>query len=183
MLHSPFRLRFALVHACITMLLTARMLTAQGVSRPSFGLDDRVRIETRQGGLITGTVLDANRERIEMRVTRGNTTVSILLDSIRQYERGLAPNRKRAAGRGALIGGAVGLLGVAAAVNHDRHVVGDNYTPATWLAAPTAVILTLLGAGIGALSAPVRWEPPVRVSVAPSRAIDGGIKVGLTIRF
>lgn len=76
--------------------------------------DTRVRIETTNGDVLAGRVVYATADTVWLKLDRTHASTLFGMTSIRQYAISRGVPRKHGAGRGALIGGAVGLtLGLA----------------------------------------------------------------------
>ena len=69
----------------------------------------------------------------------------------------------RGAKRGALVGGIIGAMGLGAAIWADTHMEGECICiPASFVVAPIAVGLPIVGAGVGLVFAPSGWSRPRR---------------------
>ena len=68
----------------------------------------------------------------------------------------------RGAKRGAVVGALIGVVAVGASVWVDTRGTGDCICiPLTYVVAPAALTLPVIGAGIGAIGAPMGWGNPV----------------------
>ncbi len=165
-------------------VLASGALRAQGPTVPPIGTS--VRLEMQDGERVTGTVLglDADTMRLEpeKRPLRGEHSLAIPLGAVRAYSVSMGRDRWRGAGRGALVGGILGVALIAYAVHADN-TQNDLIIPGTVFAVPGAVILTGLGAGVGALTAPRRWSSPIPLRVGVQRGSAGALRIGLRVDF
>lgn len=142
----------------------------------------RIRVETTNGALVTGRVFAVHGDSVWVQPDRENSVVMFTQGTVRQYELSRGRDRWRGARRGALITGAISLIGVGLVLHDDLTTHDDIMIPSTLFAAPIGVLLTLLGTGVGAVSAGERWSPPQPwrgASVGP--AMSRG--VSLSYRF
>jgi len=149
---------------------------AQGVPGPAIG--DRVRLEIADSvRRVTGTVAAHRGDTITVE-THGEFRL-VNIGSIERYELSVGRDRPRGARRGALVGGALGLALLVGAAIEDAHSTKDVLVPGVVLVAPLAVGITALGAGVGAIAAPERWE----TRWARSARRPSALRVGLALSF
>lgn len=176
--------------------LTALAATTAGAQRiAAVPLGARMRIVTCTGTTITGKYGGISGD-----------SIALAVDSMEAAPVGYAPERVTvarsvatscvqtwsvfekygsAAGRGALVGGGLGLALISLAYAGDlanERRGGDTIIPATAFAVPVALVLTGIGAWLGAISGPEQWSVPTGMS-ASMRVVPGGGVTGLSVRF
>lgn len=166
----------ALTLACVAPVLAP--LHAQGV--PPRAVDARLRIQTRQGNVFVGRVVRSSPDSLLLRVDELPTPLVIPQRDVKTFAESLGKQRSRGAVRGALWGGGIGLviLGVAAAADASRSSEA-NSVGNTSFAAPAGLLLTVLGAGLGAALAPEEWGLPTAVRFGVTRQGAGQLAVGV----
>ena len=142
----------------------------------------RVRLETPNSTLVTGVVAAYLGDSVSLRVDRSDVTETYAVSSLRSYARSLGVDRWRGARRGALISGGIGLLATALVLREDLKP-NDNIIPGTLVVAPAAILFTLLGTGVGALSAREQWSMVQRLSVGTTADTPGRLALVCRIRF
>jgi hypothetical protein len=148
---------------------------------PSVGSTVRITIAP-SGGRQSGTLLVWDQDSIRLQKA-DSSTISLATSKVTEVE--VSAGSGSRAGRGALIGGGVGLLlgagGAIAVSSCDGFFCGD-LPPGTVVLglAVTAGVGALLGAGVGSLVHYQRWQRYSGPSlvVAPGQR---GVRVGLTI--
>lgn len=172
-------LRTVLLAVSVSASTTVR---AQARNDPPVG--ERVQLTTADGVRVVGRVTSVTGDTIRLRVgARVRDTMALLLGRFATYAPSVGHDRVQGAGYGVLVGATAGAAVLFVARRADRRERGDVFVSNTTLAAPAAVLLTALGAGLGALVAPERWGPPVllRVGIRPAGGPLRGL--GWTARF
>ena len=178
-------IRFAVLCTGIVLAGAAAPLGAQPVQGALPPLGARIRVETRGGSRVVGTVQSIEADT--MRIYGGRRYSPALpihvlpLADIRGYAVSLGRDRWRGARNGAFVGGGLGLVLVAFAAHTDATSHSDTMIPGTFFAVPAAVVLTGIGALIGAAAAPDRWSAPVALQLVPGS--DESLGIGLRLRF
>ena len=158
----------ALRRMLVSTILLAAPASALG-AQPTAALGpligERVRFELREGPRADGIVqvVDADTIRLRPHWRRDSTALlrALPLAEVRSYRVAMGRDRWRGARRGSAIGGLIGLALVGAALHVDRTNDREYIIPVTVLAVPAAVILSGVGAGVGAIVAAPRWSAPV----------------------
>jgi hypothetical protein len=141
--------------AVCSMILVLVSGRAEAQAVPTRLVDRRVRIQTTDQRIVDGRVLRVAPDSVFLRVflldeESRKTTVVAQTDVLRVEELTGMP-RSRAAQRGALIGAGFGVALLVTAGVSDAKIKGEMMGPtALAVAAPAAVLITLLGTGIGA---------------------------------
>ncbi len=180
----------------VCVLLTALAVTPVSAQRLSaVPLGTPVRIVTCTGttlagrfGGIRGDSVDVAMDSVETstvtfppnRVTVARTVPADCVITYSVFER--YGNR---AGRGALVGAGLGLAVVGAAWASDRAYErrgGDAIIPTTAFAVPLALVLTGVGAWIGAVTGPEQWSVPRGIAAQIRMVPQGGV-AALSVRF
>jgi hypothetical protein len=126
-------------------------------------IGSRVRLDTASGSLVTGTLMSIDADTIRLANSGAGTMVAVPRARVISFDVSAGHERGRGARRGALAGGAVGLVVIAASLRNDTTTV--NRQPSDLrLAVPVGLGLVALGAGIGAALAPERWAATSRVA-------------------
>jgi hypothetical protein len=125
---------------------------------------DMVELVTSGSAVVAGRVVSRTAQSLELLAPRTGQRTTIVVDSIRSYRIGLAPPRKQWAKRGALVGGAVMLAAASLSLRDDMTTRSDRIIPTSAFVIPIALTFPVIGAGVGALIAPVRWQPEIRVT-------------------
>ena len=171
-------------HAVVVVglfLSSGGALRAQPLTQRDVGT--RVHVETTAGEHIRGTLTAIERDTLRVIVGGVEPPFAFALAAVKTVARFEGYDRERGAVHGLLNGGKVGLVLIGVGLFLDRGDSGDNIVSASMLTVPAAVIVTLIGAGAGALSAPERWGVPQRVSLRLDATPARGAYVGLTVRF
>jgi len=168
------------VHAAA---LVAVPLFAQPGPVPPLAAD--VRLDMRDGKQVIGNTAAIGADTIYLRrfarPTRGEILRAIPLGNVRSYAVGAGWDRWGGAQRGAVIGGALGLVAIGIALNYDATHM-DLMVPSIVFAVPAAFVLTGAGAAVGALTAPRRWTETVPLG-EPRNAAPEAVRVGMRIDF
>ena len=164
------------VLALSTALPTAVRAQASG---PIPAVGQRVRIERTDAPRLTGKVVAFGVDTLVLQEQVNVPVTLVPMASVARYDVVVGRDRWRGARRGMSFGGVIGLALVGAAVVGDLNC-DECFIPATVFAVPAGAILTLAGAGIGAVLAPERWAPigTRGATTAPARG-----HVGLAISF
>jgi hypothetical protein len=136
---------------------------AHGQRLTERGVGSRVRIDTADGALVTGTVVSVDADTARIASGHATSALAVTRSRIVSYEVSAGRERARGAKRGTLIGGGIGLAVIALSLRRDTTTV-DRQASDLGIAIPAAAIVTLLGAGLGAALAPERWESPSGVT-------------------
>jgi hypothetical protein len=151
-------------------------LAAQAPARPVVG--DRVELVTRDGRRLVGTVAALGPDSIRLR--HGPV---LLATEAAAFRASAGRDRWRGARRGAVAGVLTGAALVAFALHTDANA-SDVMIPSTVLAVPAALVLTGVGAGIGAGVTRERWTAPTPLRVGAASPPRGlGVRLGLSGRF
>lgn len=161
------------------LLLPCTEATAQQAFPPSVTIGDRLRGTLRDGRRFDGYVTSHDSLNIVVRRYRASPLINVPLDSLRSYEFGLRPQRGHGARRGALIGAGFTLLASGISIYYDSRP-NDNTIGSSLYVIPLSLGFPILGAGLGAVVAPTRWQPQVRMAGA-SRARN--VNLGLSFSF
>jgi hypothetical protein len=170
--------------SCMALALLAAA-PLRGQASPRLEVGDRVRLETRDGVRIVGTVTSLGRDTIRLRGDRMGATATLPLASVHGYQIPDGRDRWRGARIGALVGAAAGAGLVALALHVDATADGDIMIPATFFAAPAALGLVLVGTGVGAAAAPERWTElaPLRVGGVRHPPAGPSVRLGFALRL
>lgn len=164
------RMRCSLIVVMAVSLASVRGAHAQRMTEAVVG--SRVRLDTTDGALLTGTVVSVDSDSVRVSTHSSGAVVALPLSRVLSYDVSRGRERGRGAKRGALAGGAVGLALVVSSLRGDT-VDAKGRRDDRRLAVPIAIGLTALGAAIGAALAPERWEVPAwrhaRLSVVACR--------------
>ena len=142
----------------------------------------RIRVETTNGNLEIGRVAVVRGDSLWLRIDRADTVAAYSAAQLRAFEISRGASHWRGARRGALIGGALGLIAVGVSLHADLTTREDVIIPSTVYIAPAALLLTLAGAGLGAVVVEERWGAPatVRIGVGVS---GRGVGIAYHVRF
>jgi hypothetical protein len=164
-------------------------LLAVGSARPTIGLaqvsfplpavESRVRVHRIDAPRVVGTVVPWGADTVAVRTDDSRTVMPIPVASITGYEMLTGRDRWRGARRGAAVGAGVGVLLIGLAIREDLDC-GDCYIPASVVAVPAALVLTVLGSGVGTVIAPARWTT---VGARRESRLPTGARVGLRLAF
>lgn len=147
-----------LLAACIVVTHVGSPIGAQEQVSPAVGT--RLRLDLHTGERVTGTLVAHEADSIRLTAGRADEAMSVAIAAVRSYAVRQGKNRGRGAKVGALIGAAVALPLIALAVRADMECE-DICVPFTVYVAPIGVIITGLGAIVGAIAAPARWSQPM----------------------
>lgn len=143
------------VIALAGLVLLAGTAAAQRLPR----IGDIVRIETEGRDTVIGVVVPGPPGLLHVRRADWEvlSVARPLVSSISTY----GPQWAKGAKRGALVGGLIGAAALGAAVYMDLSVEGECICiPVSFIVAPVAVGLPVLGAGFGLAFAPLGWSKP-----------------------
>jgi hypothetical protein len=144
----------------------------------------RIRVTTTTGDRMIGRFVRLRGDSLWMSAEDSEGTVVYPGSAMRRFEMSLGRSRWRGARRGAAITGAISLVAIAFAVKADLEYEGDFFIPVSAFVAPAGVLLTLAGAGVGALAAPERWARPLTtINVGYSPQSVGGLSVAYRMSF
>jgi hypothetical protein len=134
----------------------------------------QVPISSRRAFPESGTMVQANTDYgvvtgVVHRSTRDSLWLTTPDSSVRGLGRGdifklstYGKQYSRGAKRGAVVGALVGLAAVGTSIWLDTRGEGECIcVPLTYVVAPAALTLPIIGAGIGAIGAPMGWRNPV----------------------
>ena len=173
---------FRYVACSLLLALPSVRMAAQAVS-PRV-VDKRLRVTTRQAGVVTGRVVRVTTDSVALRDDRTRDERSVAQTDILAVQQSSGMSRGRAAQRGALIGAGLGIAALTAGLLADAQVDGEMMGLTNLaIAAPVAVLLTLLGAGIGAASGGEVWKPVTTAGVGSNVQLGRTVQVGLRVRF
>ncbi len=154
-----------------------------------------IRLETCTGKTLTGKFGGLRGDSVDVAIDSVVTSTvtfppdritiarTIGTDCVRSYS--VFERYASSAGRGALIGAGLGAVVVGVAWASDRAYErqgGAASIPTTALAVPVALVLTGIGAWIGAVSGTEQWSTPQRIAV-DFRPMPGGNLSALSVRF
>jgi hypothetical protein len=139
----------------------------------------RVRVERAGAPRLTGKVVAFGVDTLVLEEQVNVPVTLVPLASIERYDVVVGYDRWRGARRGTFFGGVLGLALVGAAVSADLRC-DECFIPGSVFAVPAGALITLVGAGIGAVLAPERWAPigTRGATTAPARG-----RIGLAISF
>ena len=170
-------------YACAALLLLASSLAnAQAV--PARVVDRHLRIETQQAGIVTGRVIRVATDSIVLRDDQTRAMVTFAQSDVLRAEVASGLPLGRSIQRGALIGAGLGVAVIAVGLLADAKVKDEMFGPSnTAIAAPAAVLLTLLGTAVGAWSSGEYWTslPPERIGV--NMQVGHNMTIGVQMRF
>ena len=170
----------------IASLLLLGLATVPAIAQrvPSPALDSRLRIQTAQAGVLTGRVVRVAADSLVLRNEQTHEVIAVAQSDILGVEKWSGLSRGRAAQRGALIGGGLGVAALAVGLLADAQVNGESMGLTNLaIAAPVAVLLTLLGTGIGAMSGGESWQQLTPISIGSSTQFGPTVSVGLRRKF
>jgi hypothetical protein len=170
----------------IALLLLLGLATVPAVAQrvPTRALDSRIRIQTAQAVLLTGRVVRVVADSVAIRNEQTREVITIAQSDILGVEAWSGLSHGRAAQRGALIGGGLGVAALAVGLLADAQVKGESMGLSNVaIAAPVAVLLTLLGTGIGAMSGGGSWQTLAPISIGSSTKFGPTVSVGLRMKF
>lgn len=151
----------SLLLAVVLSISVSRAAHGQRITDGLIG--SRVRLDTASGSLVTGTLMSIDADTIRLERSGAGAIVAVPRARVISFDVSAGREHGRGARRGALAGGAVGLVLIVASLRNDTATVNRQASDLR-LAVPVGLGLVALGAGIGAASAPERWEPTGRVS-------------------
>ena len=146
---------------------------------PNPRVGDLFRVAQHNGELLSGQVTRVDSAEFLLREQRTGRVTTLRQDSVSSYQRGIKAPRGRWAMRGARIGAGFPLLSSGISIYYDTRPT-DRTVPASIFVIPMSLGSPVIGAGIGAVVAPVRWQPDVRVSSQPGAR---GMGIGLRRSF
>jgi hypothetical protein len=183
------------VSTILTVLTAASVTPAHAQRLASVPLGSQVRLVTCAGASITGKFGGIRSDSVDLAVDSVVTSTvtfppdrvtvarAVAVDCVRTYS--VFERYGSSAGRGALVGGGVGLalIGVAWAGDRAYERKGGAATlPAIAVAVPIALVLTGVGAWIGSASGPEQWSVPQGIA-AQIRMLPRGGVAALSLRF
>ena len=181
----PLILTFAVI-AC-----TATSVYAQGIDRLVRGT--YVRVAECGGAIASGRFQSVHADTLALEsdtvtspvgypIERDRVAVALPLARLCSYQ--VFERYGRQTGRGALIGAALGLVIVSAAVAADKAQTSDGpMIPATAIAIPVALLTTGLGAVIGARGGAEIWSAPRSLQAGTFRGTIHVAQLGIRWRF
>jgi hypothetical protein len=169
--------RFAFV---ALLLLASSEATAQAV--PARVVDRHLRIETAHAGRVSGRVIRVSTDSVVLRDDRTRAMVAIAQTDVLRADVASGLPLGRSVQRGAAIGAGLGVAVMAVGVLADAKVDGESMGLSNVaIAAPVAVLLTLLGTAVGAWSSGETWTTltPMRVgaNVQAGRSMQIGVRM------
>ena len=170
----------------ITSLLLLGLATVPAIAQrvPTRALESRLRIQTAQAGVLTGRVVRVAADSVALRNEQTHDVIAVAQSDILRVEEWSGLSHGRAAQRGALIGGGLGVAALAVGLLADAQVKGESVgLTNVAIAAPVAVLLTLLGTGIGAMSGGESWQQLTPIGVGSSMQVGPTVSVGLRMNF
>lgn len=170
----------------IASLLLVGLATVPAMAQrvPKRALDNRLRIQTAQAGVLTGRVVRVAADTVALRNEQTREVIAVSQSDILGVEEWSGLSHGRAAQRGALIGGGLGVAALAVGLLADAQVKDESMGLSNIaIAAPVAVLLTLLGTGIGAMSGGESWQQLTAVSIGSSTQFGPTVSVGLRMKF
>jgi hypothetical protein len=145
-----------------------------------------VQLETRAGARVVGTVAALDRDSIHLRGSWPGATTRLAVADVSGYRRSLLRrDQRRGARTGARVGAIAGGAVLAAALYADATGAADLTIPTTFVAAPVAAALVLLGAGVGRAAVPERWTDRAALRIAGGHRLPGSSNagIGLALHF
>ena len=121
-----------------------------------------VRVTDRTGGQTSGRVWSVTTDSLHLGL-ESHGFAAFAWSDVRGYEVARGRARGHGAVRGALVGGALGAALIVVGAYADAKDGGEVLLPSYVVTVPATVLLSGLGAGIGAIVAPTRWGDRVIV--------------------
>ena len=178
---NPMR-EFRYVACAMMMVLASARGGAQAV--PTRGVDRHLRIQTRHAGKVTGRVVRVSADSVVLRDDESTDVMAVAQSDVLAAEEATGIPWGRAVQRGALIGAGLGVAVLAAGLLADAKVDGETVGPTNLaIAAPVALLLTLLGTGIGAVSGGETWTQLTPMRIGSSVPVGRAIAVSFSVRF
>ena len=167
-----------------SMLLVWATVRVEAQALPTRVEDRRVRMQTAHGGVVDGRVVRVSADSVVVRDVKTQILTAVAQTDVLRAEMLTGIPRGRAAKRGALIGAGVGVAVIVAGLLADAKVDGEvmGYTNVA-LAAPVAVLITLIGTGIGAASGGEAWKPLAPGRIGATLHAGRTLAVGLRMSF
>jgi hypothetical protein len=174
--------------AMMMMFARSPMASAQQpASSGGLAWEPRVRVTVSGdgSGQVVGRYLRTAGDTIWIDTGLAHGPSPIVVDQIRRFE--VSRGQRSNAGRGALIGGAVGLgIGLVSVISAASEDDGW-FEPSTGEYAAGVAVLTAMGsgigAGIGALIRTEKWEAVPVAGLTVTRGASPGLRLGLSMRF
>jgi len=132
--------------------------------------------------MLTGRITAIDSDSVYLLADYAASTRAIATTFIRALQQSDGRDRWRGVRRGALCTGVVSLAAIGVAVYTDTHSK-DAIIPSTRFVVPLGVLLTGVGAGIGAVAAPEKWSDRVSVDGAARRLEPQALRVGVRWEF
>jgi hypothetical protein len=144
--------------------------------------DTRVRVELTNGVVLKGLLSAVERDSLYLLADNTASPRAVATAFIRTLQLSAGRDRWRGVRRGALVTGVISLAAVGLAVYTDTHS-RDAIIPSTLFVVPLGVVLTGLGAGIGAVAAPEKWSGRQSVGKAASAPATHELRIGVRWQF
>ena len=176
-MREPGRFAFAAL-----LVLASSESRAQAV--PARVVDRHLRVETKYTGLVTGRVVRVSTDSLVLRDDQTRAMVAIAQADVLRADVASGLPLGRSVKRGALIGAGLGIGVIAVGVMADAKVDGEMHGPSNLaIAAPVAVLLTLLGTAVGAWSSGETWTTLAPRSVGANLQVGRSMMVGVHMTF
>jgi hypothetical protein len=171
-------------HVACAMLLVLTSVCGGAQAVPPRVVDSRLRIQTRHAGMVTGRVVRVATDSVVLRDDKTREELAVAQSDVLSAEASTGMPRGQAAQRGALVGAGFGVAVIAAGLLADAKVDGETMgVTNVAIAAPVAVLLTLLGTGIGAALGGEAWQPLTRTHLGSSVQVGRTMSVGIRMSF
>lgn len=170
------------IPSVLLLVLLSTRLEAQPVL--THVLDERVRVRIRGAETLVGRAVRVTLDSLTVEDEHTRRDQSVAMSDINRIDRWTGVSRGDAALRGTLIGGGLGVAVIIAGLAADARVDGETmgYSNVA-IAAPAAVLVTLVGTGIGALVGGQRWKPLAPAYVGVRMQAGHSLAVGFRMSF
>jgi hypothetical protein len=174
-------MRVSLISCLVVTLLGARDISAQRLSQLEPGT--LIRLALRTGGpAVIGPLAEVRADTVYLSSTVTSPGAAVALANVASFEYADSTAASHA-GRGALLGGAIGAgVGYLAARGPGNRDDASMFLNGRTIVTFFAIVGTVLGAVFGADETPVRWVLPTRAQSA-LQPVGQGLSLGFVVRF
>ena len=173
---------FRCVACALLLVATGPRAFAQPV--PSQAVDRRVRLATQHDGVIVGTVERVSADSLSVRSDQSGAIVRLAQTDVLRAEEAHGLPLGRSVKRGALVGAGIGAAALGVGLLTDKPRSGESMGVSNAvIALPAAVVLTLLGAAVGAWSSGETWQPVLPTRLSSTLQGGGALGVGVRLSF
>jgi hypothetical protein len=164
------------------VVLASAQVSAQAV--PARVVDRRLRVETQHAGIVTGRVVRVSTDSIVLHDDQTRTTLAIAQTDVLRAVVASGIPLGRSVQRGALIGAGLGVAVIAVGLLADAKVDGEMMGPSNVaIAAPVAVLITLLGTAVGVWSSGESWTELAPIRTGANVQTGRSMMVGVRMSF